>query len=125
MPFFDAAFSEIASETKILPARTASDAIIMWARAPHHRHDQIAEFDARHFGTDFDHLAERLMTNNEMVRVGGRRTVFKGADLTVRAADAGFDHAKLYVRRGRNLGFGVVDDVDLFGDRGDGNGLHV
>ncbi len=42
---FDASLGEIAREAEILPAVDAGHAVTVRARAPNHRHDQVAHFD--------------------------------------------------------------------------------
>jgi hypothetical protein len=98
MLFFDAALGEIAGETEILTVRAASQAIVMRARATHHRHDQVADFNAAYLAADFDHFAERLVADDELVVAHWRGAVLESADFPVRATDAGLDHSKLYFR---------------------------
>src|SRR6266545_960865 len=120
---FNAPFGEVAGETEILAAVDASHAITVWAWASNHGYDQVADFYATHLVADFNHFTEGFVPDDQILSVRRRRAILESADLFVGAADAGFDHAQLDVRRGRNFWLRPVDEADLFcfGYYGDGS----
>ena len=54
----DAALGEISGEAEVLATMGASHTIVMRARTPNHRHDQIADLHSRYCCADSNHLAQ-------------------------------------------------------------------
>ena len=97
VPFFNPTLLKISRETKVLAIRAAGNAVIMGAGTSNHRHDEIADLYPRDFRPDFNDFAQRLMTDDQLFRARRRRAIFKGANLLVGAAYAGFQHAQLHI----------------------------
>ena len=90
---FDAALGEVAGVAEVLAAGPASDAILVRAGTPHHRHHQVALPDARDAAAYFHDLTQGFVADNQAVLTGRRDTVVEAADLAVGAADTHLQHA--------------------------------
>src|SRR6266404_1143602 len=124
MSAFDSSFRKIAGETKILTPEPACRAVVVRAGPADHRHDEVADFNARDVRADFDDFPQRLMADDQVGGPGRRCAVFEGADLFVRAANAGFEHAQLDVGGGAKARFGYIDQTHLFRFRCDCDSSH-
>ena len=121
----DPAFVELPRRAKVLAVHTARTAVRVRARAAHRRHDEVADLELLHARADFDDFAERLVTEHEVVRAGGRRAIDEGANLAVRPADAHVERADLELGGAGNLRVSVFDLGDLPLGRDDGHGAHL
>ena len=83
MSAFDSSFRKIAGEAKILAPGPACRAVVVRAGPTDHRHDEVADFNARDVRADFDDFPQRLMADDQVGGSGRRCAVFEGADLSL------------------------------------------
>ena len=67
------------------------------ARAANRRHDQVARFELRDAGADFNDFAQRFVAEHEIIKTVRWRAVNKRANLAVGAADPHFEGSDLHL----------------------------
>ena len=120
----DAALGVLAGEAEVGAPHAAGPAGLAAAGAAHGGDDQVAGADAAHRRPHLDHLAERLVPQDEVRRVGrgGARAV--RGDLAVGAAEAHVEDLHHHVAGGEDGGFTVIDEPERALLRKDGDGFH-
>src|SRR6185436_11185012 len=84
----DAALREISRRAKILAILAAGLAMRMRAGTPNGWHHEVALLESAHFRPHFHHLAQRFVTNHQVIETFRRRSINKVANLLVRSADS-------------------------------------
>src|SRR5262249_62061455 len=121
----DPVLEEVAGGAEVLPARTARHAVVVWARPPHRRNDEITRSKLRDRRADLEHLRETLVAEDEVLRARGRRAELEAADLAIGAAHADLQHAEANVGGGADARRIVLDDADRALAREDTQRLHL
>src|SRR5215471_12694898 len=96
----------------------------MSTRSPDHRDDQIAWTETPDIASDFDHLRERLVAENQTIRSLGRTAVLKRNDFPVSATEADLANAEQHVGRALKLWFRYFDELNTLLRRKNSQRLH-
>ena len=106
----DPALEELVRGAEVLAAGAARAAAGVAARVAHHRHGQLAALEMTDLTAELDHLAERLVSEDEVVRTRRRLAVGEGGDLSIGAADADLARAQEDLLGSERAGFVLLDD---------------
>ena len=122
MGLLDAALGVLAGEAEVGAPHAAGPAGLVAAGAAHGGDDEVAGADAAHRRAHLEHLAERLVAEDQVGRVRGRGAHAEGGDLPVGAAEAHVEDLHHHVAGGEDGGLAVVDEAEraLLGEDGDG-----
>lgn len=120
----DSALRELTGKAEVLPSVPARGTVAMLTRPPNHRHDQIASLNPCDRRPNFDDLAERLVTYDEMGLAGRSGAVFEGTNLPIGTADADVENAHLHMGRCYDRWFRVFDQRHFASIGPHCNGFH-
>ncbi len=105
----DAALDKIAGIAEVGAIGNAGAANLVRAGPTHGGDDQVARLQARDTAANLNHFAQRFVSYDQMLRTGGRRSVLKGANLAVGAADSDIKNSELCLCRSDELGLLDID----------------